>query len=500
MNLGNKKSKLKPTIGVLGGGLGGLSIAARLANLGYKVTIIEKNSYFGGKANEIILKTERGDFRFDSGPSLVSVPEEFDSFYGEFGLDFRKELDLVKLQIVTRHFFDDCIIDSYADKHKFTTEIEQKTTDLSSNVIKFLDHSKKLYSTSKVYLKYDISFKTILKLDFWKAFVSYLTKPILISINKDVSRFLKDKKTIRIFNRLATFNGSNPYQAPMILNSLANVVHEQDTFYPKKGIITIPRSIEKICRLLGVTMINNAKIDKVRFENNKWKVYFPNSELDFDILINNIDYNIFLDLLDSKRKKDDSKKLSTSAILMYIAVAGNYDQLEIHNGIYFDDYKNEYNLINSGTLSKTPSIYLHVSSNVTPSDAPKGHQSWFVVINTPNINDDHQQNYDQLSKEVYNYFVKAMSKILKTNVHEAIIDKLILTPKDIQTRTSAYRGSIYGKNMNNLLRIISRPNNTDSKYKNLYHVGGTTHPGGGMPMVLASSRIVANLISQKYEK
>lgn len=493
---GTKQLK-KPSVGIVGGGIGGLSLGARLSKHGYNVTILEKNEYFGGKAGEIFIKTKKGDFRFDSGPSLVSVPEEFDNFYKEFGLDYEKELELEKLDITTRHFFDGCVIDSYSDDDKFANEIELKTKDTRKSVIKFLAHTKRLYQTSKVYLQHPISGKIIFTLDFWKALLFYLKIPIFLSINQDLKHFFKDPKTLRIFNRLATFNGSNPYLTPMILNSLANVVHGQDTFYPKNGIISIPKSIENLCKAYGVTMFNNFGVNKIIRENNKWKVFSKSKTLEFDILVNNLDSNIFYSLIDPGAKKYKFNELSTSAILMYLAIDASFNELEIHNGIYKDDYKNEYELISKGKLSDAPSIYLHVSSNVTPTDAPSGCQSWFVVINTPSYLD---QDFDQMGQDVYNYFIKTISEILKTDISSKVLNKVILTPKIIEKETSAYKGSIYGKNMNNLLRIITRQNNYDKKYKNLYHVGGTAHPGGGMPMVLASSRIVSNLIFKKYGK
>src|SRR4030095_1455662 len=222
-------------IAIIGAGLGGLSAAIRLAGRGFDVEVYEQNSSPGGKACEIHLN----GFRFDCGPSLLTMPFVIEDLFKDAGENINDSLEINKLDILSKYFYSDgTMINAYSDKEKFAVEIENKTTEKKENLFRYLDYCKTIYDlTSGIFLFNDLysvssytnseALKTLLKIRRIDSF-----RPM----DEANRSFFSDPRIIQLFNRYATYNGSNPYLCPATLNIIPHVEYSIGGFYIKGGM------------------------------------------------------------------------------------------------------------------------------------------------------------------------------------------------------------------------------------------------------------------------
>ncbi len=484
-------------VAVIGGGLGGLAAALRLRVLGFEVDLFEKNYSIGGKANQIVQE----GFRFDSGPSLLTMPFVLEELFHFSGEKLENYISLKKLEVLCKYFFpDSTIINAYSDTGKFVEEIDKNTADNKESVKKYLDYCERIYDLSAELFLFK-SFSNI------KTFLSRKAINTLINIRElDTNRsmhganshFFRDEKTIQLFDRYATYNGSNPYQTPATLNIIQHVEYNLGGYIAEEGIYSIPKAIEKAAIKKGVNIFTNSNVDKILVDGRRIKGLVVNGEKKkYEIVVSNSDVkNTYLNLLNDEKsrgaKKYKKMEMSSSALVFYWGVKGVHDSLEIHNIIFSNNYEKEFHqLFNEKTIPDDPTIYIYISSKFNKNDAPANCENWFVMINTPYAAG---QNWKAEASKIRDIIIKKVESTLKMNLSEKIITESILTPDLIEKKTSSLGGSIYGISSNNKMAAFMRQQNRSKNYKGLYFCGGSAHPGGGIPLVLLSGKLAAEQI------
>ena len=478
---------------LVGSGIGGMSCAATLAYNGFDVTIIEQNDYFGGKAHRI---SEYG-FQFDTGPCLLTYPDWFDELFISCGKNVKDYFHYQRLDPITRYFLNDKHVDVASDINQTAKNFEEK---LGLKKVVFLNYIKRwirIYDISeKIFLINELKFNFF----FFKNALDWIFKAGVVNIFSSMAHYnkvLKNKSVEKIMNRFATYTGSSPYRTPAFMNQLAIVEMVKGGFYPNDGIHSISKALYRLCEDLGVKFQFNTKIDSILFKNNSFKFYSNGEVFTSNYLISNIDYYKTQILLDRKFNRK-SLKLSTSAIVFYWGVKINSSNLKLHNIIFSEDYKNEFSQIfDNNLIPNDPTIYINITSKFDKNHAPENCENWFVMINTPpNLDIVTEENINKTRK----FIISKISDKVGIDLEDSIIFEKILTPKTLENKTGSFNGSLYGDNQNSLMSIIKRKKNKDHKLKKLYYVGGTVHPGGGMPLVLRSGMNVAkNIINEiKY--
>lgn len=487
---------------VIGAGLGGLSAAARLAAKGNEVHIFEKNSDAGGKASQFY---EKG-FRFDTGPSLFTMPFVLTELFNECGENLDNYLSLRKLEIVCRYFFNDgTIINSYSDIDKFGEEISKKTIDSKEKLNDFFNYSKTIYDlTADLFLfNSPLNLKTLFNIKAFKTLLNIQKIDLFRSVHHAVSSFFNDKKLIQLFDRYATYNGSNPFESPATLNIIPYVEYFPGSYLPVGGIYSITNALKRLAEKKGVIFHFNSNVEKIILRNRSAVGIKVNGEdVLCDKVISNVDVNItFKNLLndistiESKRYK--KLKPSLSGLVFYWAVDNQFPQLETHNIIFSENYKKEFDqLTKQKIIPDEPTIYIYVSSKLNIDDAPIGKENWFVMINVPY---DDGQNWDNEISVARKNVIEKINKTLNTNIEQYILFEKILTPKELEEKTGAYRGSIYGISSDKRTSAFLRQQNKSRTIKNLYFCGGSAHPGGGIPLVILSGKIVSDIIQSELK-
>ncbi|WP_426327573.1 1-hydroxycarotenoid 3,4-desaturase CrtD [Pedobacter sp. R-06] len=489
----------KPKAIVIGAGIAGIASAIRLSVKGYEVDVFEANSKPGGKLAEI----KMNGFRFDAGPSLFTMPQYVDELFKLAGKNPTDYFEYIKLKEICRYFYEDGLrLNANADLDKFAKEIQEKTDSTVKEVERYLNKSKTIYDvTHRVFLERSLhKIKSYLHWDTLKSIFRFGQIDAFRTQAKANRSFFKDDRIAQLFNRYATYNGSDPYQAPATLNIIPHFEYHYGAFLPKNGMYSIVTALVKLADELGIRFHYSQKAEEIIYANGpKPKVQgvkVNDKSYKADVVVSNLDILFtYKNLLKgiAQPKKLLSQERSSSALIFYWGMDGNYSNMGLHNIFFAEDYHKEFNAIwKDKTISNDPTVYINISSKHIRGDAPADSENWFVMINVPANNG---QNWDVLIKEAKTNIIKKISRLLNRNIEKDIICEQILDPRSIESKTGSYQGSLYGNSSNNQFSAFLRHSNFSSKVKNLYFCGGSVHPGGGIPLALLSAKIIDDEIN-----
>ena len=480
---------------VIGSGIGGIAAALRLSKKGYKVTVFEANDYPGGKLSAFSL----GDYRFDAGPSLFTMPQyvtELFEIHGEKASDF---FTYQKKKIACQYFWEDQTqLTAYADSKLFLQEVHNKLGVKATVLEKYLKRAKKKFElTAPLFLEQSLhKFKGFLSVKTLKALLNLSLYEINQNLHTVNAAQLKEPHLVQMYDRYATYNGSSPYQTPGIMTLVQHLEQEFGTFVPDGGMEQITLSLFELAKRKGVSFHLGEKVSQILVENGKATgIKTKNHTLLADIVLSNMDvFPTYKNLLKGIKAPQRilSQERSSSAVIFYWGINKIFDQLDLHNIFFSQDYKSEFEAIfNQKKPSEDFTVYVNITSKDIPSDAPKGAENWFVMINTPA---DQGQDWNQIKNELRKKTIAKLNRILKVDMDSLIQEEEVLTPPMIEHKTSSHLGALYGSSSNDKMAAFLRHPNFSSKIKNLYFCGGSVHPGGGIPLCLLSAKIATDLI------
>ncbi|WP_316830962.1 1-hydroxycarotenoid 3,4-desaturase CrtD [Pedobacter aquatilis] len=476
---------------IIGAGIAGIASAIRMAVKGYEVEIFEANTYAGGKLAEINLS----GFRFDTGPSLFTMPKYVDELFELAARNPQDYFTYEKLNEICKYFYEDGLkLTACSDTKQFVHEIEDKTASSAEEVYRFLKKSETIYRiTHRVFLERTLhKLKSYLHFDTLKSVFRFGKIDAFRTQNQANSHFFKDKRVVQLFNRYATYNGSNPYQAPATLNVIPHFEYHFGAFLPKNGMYSIVKSLQKLAEDVGIKFHFGQKVEEILYKDNKIKGVKVNGKvIESAAVVSNLDiWFTYKNLLKDfpAPKKLLTQERSSSALIFYWGIKGSHPELGLHNILFAADYEQEFKAIwKEKTIYTDPTIYINITSKKIKSDAPEGCENWFVMINVPA---NTGQDWTQLIIEAKGHILNKLNRILGKDFSEAIICEQILDPRSIESKTGSYQGSLYGNSSNNQFAAFLRHPNFSNKIKNLYFCGGSVHPGGGIPLALLSAKII----------
>jgi len=473
---------------VIGAGVGGLATAIRLASLGMQVKVFEKNPVAGGKIAQI---REEG-YRFDTGPSLFTLPHLVDEISPESvpGLEYRK------LDTISRYFFKDkTVFDAPADPVLFTRELAKITGENQQKITTFLNDASELYRrTSPLFLFSAFHrFSHLLTTKSLGVIAGMFKFNPFLSMHAHNRKAFERDKTIQLFDRYATYNGSDPYKAPATLNMIAHLEHNLGAYLPVGGIFRIVEHLYNTAVKLGVVFHFEQEVDEILMENNraagvsvKGKVHAA------DVVVSAGDvFKTWSRLISHVKIPRAVKKqdLSSSAMIFYMGIRRTYEQLELHNIFFSGNYPEEFRSLSPKefyTPFEDPTIYIYNSSLLNPTDAPPGGSNLFVMINTPY---NRGENWDELAQKARKHIIGKLQR-QEIDLSTEIEFEQVATPASIEELSLSTAGALYGNSSNSTMSAFNRHPNFSRKIKNLFFAGGSVHPGGGIPLCLASAKIV----------
>lgn len=479
---------------IIGAGIGGMAAAIRLAIKGYETHLFEKNPETGGKIGEIILN----GCRFDTGPSLLTLPTLVDELFTLAGEDPRDHFRYVTLPSSCRYFYEDgTLLNAYTDRNLFAAEAETVTGEPSDKVIAFLDECAELYDlTAGIFI-----FSPFYQLDNFR-------KPESLNVARNfrklnafstmhgvIKKHFSSAKIIQLFDRYATYNGSSPYRAPGTLNVIAHLEHNLGAFFPEKGMRDIVEAISGLAHRCGVKVHTGEPVLSVsRDGNNVTGVVTAGGLMSAEVVVSDVDVIPFYRNLMKEElpaRKQEKQERSTSALIFYWVMNRRFEELDLHNIFFSSDYPGEFKALRRGEVTSDPTVYLFASSRVVASDAPAEKDNWFVMINVPY---DRGQDWDQVVSRARENIIDKLTRRLGYRISDSIEAERILDPPLIEKLTASHKGALYGSSSNSPFAAFRRHPNVKEKYRNLWFVGGSVHPGGGIPLCLASAKIACDMI------
>jgi diapolycopene oxygenase len=492
------------SVGVVGGGLGGLAAACVAAARGHRVTLYDKNGWFGGKAAVL----HEGGFRFDMGPTILTVPRVLERIFAEAGRDLHDRLDLRRLDPQWRCFFDDGTrIDLLGDVERMAGLMDRFApgTAAGAGYTRFQRLSAQLHDVSNRFF-------------FWKP-VEDLFDTIDVRANLNPSTLrdvlslrmgasvagtirsrVKDARLAQMLDHFVQYVGSSPYGAPAVLCAIAHMQAAEGVWYPMGGTRAVAEALAELARELGVSLRPETDVASLRIENGAVTglVTASGEAVRHDAVISNMDsIRTYRELVGGAAGERYARKTfepACSGVVLYLGLDRRYDQLLHHDFVFSRDPAEEFDFIyRRGEPAPDPTCYIAAPAVTDSSVAPKGGEALYVLVHTPYLRPHHDW-----SKMLPAYRRTILDKLKRTaglaDIEDRIRVERHLTPQDIHERYKVLNGAIYGLASHGRFLGAFKPGNRSRQVKNLYLAGGAAHPGPGMPMVMMSGWIAADAL------
>ncbi|WP_407525637.1 phytoene desaturase family protein [Lacibacter sp. MH-610] len=486
---------------VIGSGVAGLASAVRLTVQGFETIVFERNSYAGGKLSLL----EKDGFRFDAGPSLFTQPQNIERLFHDAGEDIHDYFHYESVPLSCRYFYDDGkVLDAATDAHVFDEALQTVMGEEKGALLHYLSKSEQLYqSIGTVFLNHSLhKRRTWLQPSIIKALKSVRFPYLFSTLHQYNKKHFSNPQTVQLFNRFATYNGSNPYQTPGMMSLIPHLELNEGTFYPKGGMISITNALYALAVKKGVRFYLNQPVDSIIHHQGRVKGIVAGTDNYFaDVVVSNADvYFTYQQLLrdESKARKVLKQERSCSGVIFYWGMNKEFPQLHLHNIFFSGNYEAEFaSIFQRKQLFHDPTVYVNITSKMEAEQAPAGKENWFVLINAPA---NTKQNWEQLKEELKQRVVQKLSTVLNEDVSAAIESEETLDPVTIESRTGSYLGALYGTSSNSKMAAFMRHPNFQSHIRGLYFCGGSVHPGGGIPLCFKSAEIVSNLVAQDFKR
>ena len=483
---------------IVGAGLGGLSAAIHLAARGWHVTVFEQNERPGGKCHVY----ERDGFRFDTGPSVLTMPFVLDELYQAAGEKASDHLTIEPVEPACRYFFaDGTRFDAPGNREAFLSAMAREFPGEAEGARKFFAYTARLWEVREpFFLSAPLDWRVLRK-----ARPKHLPGALAMmkpgSLHRVVRSYFRDPRLIQLFDRFATYNGSDPYRTPAAFNVISHVEFTFGSWRIRGGMYVLVEQLTALARRLGVAFRHNTPVEKVIFQEHRAAgLRVRGEDLPAEAVVINADAISAWTgplLADHphyarKQRKVARQEASSGGFVLLLALKRPFPHLDRHNIFFPKEYRPEFTqLFQEQCPLRNPTIYLSRTTD-EPGEplVPPGREGWFVLVNAPARPDpgDWPEDYreDLLKK------LMALPTGLQS---EDILWTHTMSPADFARRFGAWKGSLYGASSNHLLAAFRRVPNRDS-LKGLAFAGGSAHPGGGIPLVLRSGHLAAEAVCQ----
>ena len=482
---------------VIGAGMGGLAVAARLAKLGHNVEIFEASGRVGGKC-----RTEWiNGFGFDTGPSLLTLPATYRDLFLKTGKRLEHAAPIEQVDPAFTYYFHDgtTIVFPNLSHNGTVSELTQKLgKQAGEEWHQLLTRAEAMWQAAREdFVESELRLR------------SFITRPSLVSdlrtiapwksLRKIVQEYTSNPYIQKIIDRYATYTGSDPRKAPAVLLTIAFVEEAFGAWHVRGGLGTIATALESRLSDLGCRIHLNSKVDRILTSQGEARgiELSDGTRHQADIVISNVDayllYGSMLpELKETKTARASLKRAtpSLSGFSLQIGLRGK-SNLSHHSVFFPEDYEDEFEAIFTRNQPvPDPAIYICNAPGMTnnPDD-----ESWFVLINAPRHDENFNWDRPGLKEEYAERIIDLMEK-RGLEVRSRLVELKIRTPADLERDVAAPGGSIYGTSSNGARSAFLRAKNR-SPIRNLYCVGGSAHPGGGLPLVAISAEIVATAIA-----
>jgi len=479
---------------VIGSGFAGLSAATCLADKGYEVTLLEKNSVPGGRAR----KFEAEGFTFDMGPSWYWMPDVFEHYFNLFGKSASDYYELVRLDpSYSVYFGKDDVMEVPARMEELYAMFEQYEPGSSKNLKKFLTEAQ---------YKYEVGIKefvhkpghSILEFADMRVLISLFRLQMFTSMSKHVRKLFKNEQLIQLLEFPVLFLGATPENTPALYSLMNYADMALGTWYPMGGMHKIIEGMVSLAEEKGVNIRLNQEVKQIYVPNgHATKVITPDEEYDTDVVVGGADYHhIEQQLLSSEHRRYDERywdkrTMAPSSLLFYLGVDKKLPSLHHHNLFFdtdFDQHAKE--IYDEPQWPSEPLFYVCAPSVTDPGVAPKGKENLFLLVPlAPGLEDT-----EAMREKYFDIIISRLENLTGEKIRNHITYKRSFAHKDFEKDYHAYKGNAYGLANTLLQTAFLKPKLKSKKVSNLYYTGQLTTPGPGVPPSLISGQVVAKEI------
>lgn len=484
-----------------------MATAARLSVKGHQVTIVEQSDQVGGKAGAY----SRDGFVFDTGPSLITLPAVYRDLFLKTGTSLEDNVDLQPVEPGTSYRWSDgtrVTLPGVNPAAAATALGDALGGTAREDWLALIARAAEIWRiTRKPFLESPLTGTREL-LALAKSPRDVRTVAPTTSLRGLGRKYLRDPRLRMLLDRYATYSGSDPRKAPAALSTIPYVEQTFGSWHIGGGVHKLADALAARCEERKVDILLNSDVTRIVLDEGKVRSVelSDGSHLEADIVVSNADAShLYGDLVSGNRADAALRQLrkatpSFSGFVMLLAIKGRTSDISHHNVWFPADYNAEFDAVFKGRPATDPTIYACVPDD--PLMRPDAdHESWFVLINAPRHG--HGKNeFDWSQTDFANNYADRMVELLAergTDLRNRILWRELITPADLEARTRAPGGSIYGTSSNGMRAAFLRPANT-SPIEGLYLVGGSSHPGGGLPLVGMSAEIVAETIGRARKR
>jgi len=482
---------------IIGAGVGGIATAVFLAQKGYTVKVVEKNANPGGRCGQMIQEGHR----FDLGATILLMPSIYRKVFTSLGMDMDKELETTSLEPVYKLFFGD------DTDFAFTRDINKMKLQLEAIEPGSFAHYERYVKEG--YAFFNLSIDGLLGRNFYRLFQFINFKSIRLLIRLKtwirhtdyIKRFFTDIRLQMAFTFQNIYVGQNPYKQPAFFSMLPGAEIAEGALFPKGGMHSVVEKLLATAVDLGVEfqykktvsniIVNGDKIQGIQLEDG--------AIINADVVIANADLPyVYSKLLPESRLSRSLKKkeYSCSAIVFHWGIDKVYPQLAHHSVFLNDPYKQGMDQIfNEKSVSVNPSFYIHAPVRTDKSAAPDNQDTLSVIVPVGHMDEKHEQDWQVLKQTARDGVIRRLKEAGLTDIEDHIKFETSYLPKTWESYCNVTNGSVFGSLSHTIFQMgYFRPHNRHDKYKNLYFVGGSTHPGNGIPLVLMSAKLTSERI------
>ena len=458
---------------------------------------MKKNPNPGGRCGQ----TFRDGHRFDLGATMLVMPGIYREVFDSLGLKLEDALDVTTLDTLYKIYFD--------DDQEIAFSTNKTRMELQLEKIESGSFEKSQKYISKGYQLFTLSIEKLIGRNFYKMteFINLRNAILLVRLktyikhSNYIKRFFKNQHLRMAYTFQNIYVGQSPFNSPALFSMVPAVELVEGSMFPKGGMYSVVDMFLKMAMNLGVEFFYNSAVSKIETDNNRVTAVIleEGKKVAADIVIANADLPyVYKELLPDKKiaKRINRMKHSCSAVVIHWALDKVYPQLGHHSVFLSDGYKEGLDRIfKDKSMDDNPSFYIHAPVRTDPSAAPAECDTLSIIVGVGHLDDKKKQDWTILRKTARSAVINRLKKLGLSDIEEHIKFEICYTPIVWETGFNISKGSVFGSLSHNIFQMgYFRPHNRHDKYENLYFVGGSTHPGNGIPNILLSAKLTTERI------
>jgi phytoene desaturase len=480
---------------VIGAGIGGITAATHLAQRGWRVTIIEKNTTAGGRCEQ----ESREGHRFDTGPTLLVMPLLYAAEFQALGACMQEVLDLQRVDPTYHLVFDDgSQLALTSDLKAMREQLERMQPGSFEGLLRYLQEGERHYR---------LGTERLVRRDFRKAsdFFSLANLPLLFQVKpltrhyRNMDGYFSNRRLKAAFTFQDVYMGLSPFQAPATFSMMSYTELAHGVWYPRGGMYSIVEALVELARKAGVEFKLDTEVERIEVGEETARGVRVNGQLqEADVLLANADLPyVYQELLpqDGQGAKLARKQYSCSVFSFFWGVDKVYAGLPPHTLFLADDYRENFDSIMRDLgLPANPSLYVHAPARLDASMAPAGQDTLIAIVPVGHMNGNEEQDWGDLREKAREQVLRRLALVGINDLEQHIKFEMGYTPLSWHKHYNLVKGATHGLSHNLTQLAYLRPHNRHARYRNLYFTGASTHPGTGMPTAMVSGRLAAERI------